>query len=455
MLNFSKIVIVENDSPIQNSLLENFVARLELDLVLVRLEDVLKSEKSEPTIAVSLFASDERKDYSDRTRVRLTHLEYLDLFVQNPSSASSVLEGRLGINAPTADVREAFFVAEQKILQRTKLTSSEIDEDLYESFDLIGRSKSFVKSMKNVKKIAQTDQRVLINGESGTGKEAVARAIHRYSPRRDGPFVPINCGAFSDDMLLSELFGFKKGSFTGAYADQKGLIEHARHGTLFLDEVDSLSLKAQVSLLRFLQDGEIRAIGGRSPKSIDVRVIAASNKSLTKLSRAGAFRDDLLYRLDVLNVKLPALRQRGDDILLIAQHILARVAQELEKEPKYLSLAVTNEILNKRWPGNFRELESALLRAYLLSDTVLIDDQSVLSTDYEVEALPKKLPLGSFSHEKNSIIRQFEKDYIQRVLSQSNGNVTKAAALAKKERRAFTRLMAKHGIDRKVFLSAS
>ena len=176
---------------------------------------------------------------------------------------------------------------------------------------------------------------------------------------------------------------------------------------------------------------------------------------MTKLSRAGAFRDDLLYRLDVLNVKLPALRQRGDDILLIAQHILARVAQELEKEPKYLGSAVTNEILKKRWPGNFRELESALLRAYLLSDTDLINDRSVLSRDYEVEELPKKLPLGSFSHEKNSIIRQFEKDYIQRVLSQSNGNVTKAAALAKKERRAFTRLMAKHGIDRKVFLSAS
>ena len=254
----------------------------------------------------------------------------------------------------------------------------------------------------------------------------------------------INCGGFSDDLLLSELFGYKKGAFTGAIEDRAGLLEHANKGTLFLDEVDALSPRAQTALLRFLQDNEIRPIGSSTTKNTDVRIVAASNKNLKALVKADLFREDLLYRLDVLAVNLPALRQRGQDISLISQHILSRIAQELDQPAKYLSVQLIDAIGKQRWPGNFREIESALLRAFLMSPGTLIEDEASLSSEPEIDDLPRKPPLGSFSLEKNSLIRNFEHEYLRKVLAQTGGNVSRAAAIAKKERRAFTRLMAKH-----------
>lgn len=420
----------------------------------VSLDSLLARTSTNPTIALSLFPSNTHKLYKARNRIRQNHIEFVDVFLKKSRQNLDYIEGQLSVAHDALLVHEALSIAEQKILQRVTLPSADVDPDLYLHFNLIGRSANFVKSMRAIKRVAKADSRVIIRGESGTGKEVAARAIHHFSQRAGNTFVPINCGAFNDDMLLSELFGYKKGAFTGAFEDRVGLLEHANGGTVFLDEVDALSQRAQVALLRFLQENEIRAVGGRTTKKLDVRVLAASNKNLKQLVSAGTFREDLLFRLDVLSVNLPALRQRGDDLPLICQHILAQLAQELGQEPKYLSHAVKEEIATNKWRGNFRELESALLRGFLTSDTNLISDLSSLSSEATFDDMPRKLPLGSFSREKNSLIRQFESEYIQKVLTQTGGNVTKAAEIAQKERRAFTRLMAKHGIQRGSYTKA-
>lgn len=419
------------------------------------LDDIPAMAGTSPVIAISIFPSIRHKIYTGKSRVRQNHIEFVDVFMDKIRGGFDQTHGRLHIGTDPRHVEEAISIAEQKILQRTTLLTPEVDEDLYYQFNLVGRSANFIKAMRAIKRVARTDSRVIIRGESGTGKEVTARAIHYFSARSDCAFVPINCGAFNDDMLLSELFGYKKGAFTGAFEDRLGLLEHANDGTLFLDEVDSLSQRAQVSLLRFLQEGEVRPVGGSSTKKLNVRVIAASNKNLKTLVKSGTFREDLLYRLDVLSVQLPAIRQREGDLALICQHILSRVAQELNQESKYLSLDVLNEIQNNPWKGNFREIESALLRAVLSSDGTLIDDPSTLFSDAEFEDLPRKLPLSSFRHEKDSLIRRFESDYIREALTQTEGNITRAAEIAKKERRAFTRLMTKYGISRETFARVS
>ena len=453
---FSTLALIKNDDPAEWSELIKFSQKFGLSVeTFLSLDDLIENSAKTPTIILTLFSNKSRGRKTRENRVRQNHVEFLDVFKLATKSGYSLLDGELHVDSDLNGVLEALSIAEQKILQRVALRSPDIDDEMYLRFNLVGNSPNYVKAMRALKRVAKTESTVVIKGESGTGKEVAARAIHHFSTRQTGPFVPINCGAFSDDLLLSELFGYKKGAFTGAVEDRVGLLEFANKGTLFLDEVDSLSPRAQTALLRFLQDNEIRPIGSRTTKNTDVRIVAASNKNLKTLVTSGLFREDLLYRLDVLAVNLPALRQRGHDIALISQHILSRISQELGQPAKYLSLQLTEAIQTQRWPGNFREIESALLRAFLMSSGTLIEDVASLSSEPEIDDLPRKPPLGSFSREKNSLIRNFENEYLRKVLAETGGNVSKAAAIAKKERRAFTRLMAKHGIKRDSYIKAS
>ena len=453
---FSTLALIKNEDPAEWSELIKFSQKFGLSVeTFLSLDDLIENSAKTPTIILTLFSNKSRGRKTRENRVRQNHVEFLDVFKLATKSGYSLLEGELHVDSDLNGVLEALSIAEQKILQRVALRSPDIDDEIYLRFNLVGNSPNYVKAMRALKRVAKTESTVVIKGESGTGKEVAARAIHHFSTRQTGPFVPINCGAFSDDLLLSELFGYKKGAFTGAVEDRVGLLEFANKGTLFLDEVDSLSPRAQTALLRFLQDNEIRPIGSRTTKNTDVRIVAASNKNLKTLVTSGLFREDLLYRLDVLAVNLPALRQRGHDIALISQHILSRISQELGQPAKYLSLQLTEAIQTQRWPGNFREIESALLRAFLMSSGTLIEDVASLSSEPEIDDLPRKPPLGSFSREKNSLIRNFENEYLRKVLAETGGNVSKAAAIAKKERRAFTRLMAKHGIKRDSYIKAS
>jgi two-component system response regulator GlrR len=306
---------------------------------------------------------------------------------------------------------------------------------------IIGESPAFLDKVRCVPRFARCDATVLISGESGTGKEVFARAIHYLSSRADRPFVPVNCGALPENLVESEIFGHKRGAFTGAASDQAGLIREAEGGTLFLDEVDSLTSQAQVKLLRFLQDGEFRSVGSQQMLHANIRVVAAANVDFSRIVREGKFREDLFYRLNVLSLTLPALRERRGDILLLTHDFLEKHAALAETRPKNLSLAALNRLLSHSWPGNVRELQNVLTRAIVLSE-----HDSIEPLDLELPNEGRAVEDQSFRAMKSRVVRQFEHDFLTAVLHAHKGNITRAAFAAKKNRRAFWELMRRHDL---------
>ncbi len=306
---------------------------------------------------------------------------------------------------------------------------------------IIGESPAFLERVRCVPRFARCDATVLISGESGTGKELFARAIHYLSPRADWPFVPVNCGALPENLMESEIFGHKRGAFTGAASDQAGLIREAEGGTLFLDEIDCLTPQAQVKLLRFLQDGEYRPVGSRQTLHANIRVVAATNADLSHMVREGKFREDLFYRLNVLSLTLPALRERRGDILLLTHDFLEKQAAIAEAQPKNLSLAALNRLLSHSWPGNVRELQNVLTRAIVLSDR-----DSIELSDLDLSDDSPTPEEQSFRAMKSRAVQRFERDFLATVLRAQQGNITRAASAAKKNRRAFWELLRKHGL---------
>ena len=306
---------------------------------------------------------------------------------------------------------------------------------------VIGESTVFLKELQRVPKFARCDATVLISGESGTGKEIFARAIHYLSPRASRAFVPVNCGALPEHLVESEIFGHKRGAFTGATLDQAGLIQEAEGGTLFLDEIDGLTPQAQVKLLRFLQDGEYRAVGSQQVAHANIRVVAAANCDFPQLLREGKFREDLFYRLNVLTLALPPLRERRGDIVLLADHILTSQAAITKTAPKKLSLDALNRLLGHSWPGNVRELENVLTRAIVLCDRDTLEISDLNLPDDEAAGENQ-----SFRTMKSRVVRRFEHDFLETTLRAHHGNITQAARAAKKNRRAFWELLRKHGL---------
>lgn len=297
--------------------------------------------------------------------------------------------------------------------------------------------------------IAATVAPALIEGETGTGKEVAARAIHYGGPRRAGPFVPVNCGALPEGLIESELFGVEKGAFTDARQARRGLVAEAFGGTLFLDEVDTLSPKAQVTLLRFLQDQCFRPVGTARDQRSDARIIAAANQPLDDLVARREFRSDLMYRLKILHLVLPPLRQRGDDIELLARHFIVRLQIRYGGPLRELHREALEWMRRYEWPGNVRELENWVHRRFLMSAGTAITRDNAL-TPYPDSAVDNS-PAQSFQHAKADAVQRFERDYLLRVLRETDGNVTRAAQVAGKERRAFGKLLKKHGIERTSF----
>jgi len=306
---------------------------------------------------------------------------------------------------------------------------------------ILGDSPALLAEIEKVPAVARCDASVLIAGETGTGKEMFARAIHYLSPRSGRPFIAVNCGAIPVDLLENELFGHESGAFTGASSSQSGLVDAADGGTLFLDEIDCLPLLAQVKLLRFLQDKEYRPLGSRKVCRADIRVIAASNVNFEEAVQSGRFRSDLYYRLNVAQLVLPPLRQRKEDIPLLARHFLSKYCAEFAKPAKVLPLAALQKLLAYEWPGNVRELENVIARAVMLSEQL-----AVSSEDIRLPIAFGKAADISFKALKAATVAEFERGYIQRALSANDGNITRAAKAAKKDRRAFCRLMHKHQI---------
>jgi DNA-binding NtrC family response regulator len=306
---------------------------------------------------------------------------------------------------------------------------------------MLGESPRFVETVARLSRFARYDASVLIEGETGTGKELAARAIHYDSRRRAKPFVPVNCGALQDSLIENELFGHRRGAYTGADRDTAGVVASAEGGTLFLDEVDALSPKGQVALLRFLEDRQFRPVGGQAQRTADVRVISASNRSLHDLTTSTQFRTDLLYRLRVMYVQLPPLRDRPGDAVLLAQHFVQMFSARFEKPALPFSPAALAWIATHAWPGNVRELENVVCESFLLATGSEIDVPALVGDGRE-----PGVDNRSYRGAKQRAMQDFERAFLSRALRSAGGNVSQAARLIQTERRHLGRLLKKHGL---------
>jgi transcriptional regulator with GAF, ATPase, and Fis domain len=309
---------------------------------------------------------------------------------------------------------------------------------------IVGSNPKMKEISELIAKVAPTPTTVLIRGESGTGKELVARAIHRHSALNNQPLVTLNCTALSPALLESELFGYRRGAFTGAYTDKKGLFEKADGGSMFLDEIGDMSLEIQAKLLRTLQTGEIRAVGDMRTKRVSVRIIGATNQDLEKAIRAGAFREDLFYRVNTFTITLPPLRERIEDIPFLAEYFLQRARSKVNKRVESISAQAIALLRNYSWPGNLRELENIIERAVVLTSSLVIEAEHL---PLHVQDSVVLKPMAGFMQRKSQAVERFERQALSGYLAQAGGNVSRAATLARIPRRTFHRLMAKYHIS--------
>jgi DNA-binding NtrC family response regulator len=346
-------------------------------------------------------------------------------------------------------------------LRMRRMLASRTDEEVVcerliaelASARLVGRSAAFLRAIEQVPRFARTDMPVLVTGETGTGKELCARALHLLGPRRGHPFVAVDCGSIPEALMENELFGHVRGAFTGADRESKGLCALADGGTLFLDEIDALSLAAQAKLLRFLQERTFRPLGSERVLSGNVKVVAATNRDLVQSVREGLFRSDLYFRLNILHVHLPPLRERRGDVELLACDLLERASATLGEGAKAFTRAALHALEEHDWPGNVRELGNVVQRAAVTCDGEWISP-SHLALERAAFASAPSAALqimetgGNFRAARAATLAAFERRYVEELLRKHRGNVTQAAREAEQDRRAFGRFIKKYGIDR-------
>jgi len=318
-----------------------------------------------------------------------------------------------------------------------------VEEQRQEGEGIIGSSRAMREVLNQVQATARTDFPVVIYGDSGTGKELVARSIHSVSTRREKPFVTVNCSAIPDTLFENELFGHIKGAYTGATESRKGLFAEANGGTIFLDEIGEIPLALQAKLLRVLQEQEIKPVGDTRTIHVDVRLVCATNKDLQKATEAGEFRQDLFYRINVIPIRIPPLRERKDDIPLLANHFLERANQCLDQRKEGFSKEAVRKMLNYPWPGNVRELENKVKQSALLARGDLVEAGDILIEEMEASPLEGEAASATYKEAK----ARWEKEYLTRLLRRHRGNVSRAAAEAGRYRADFYNLIKNHGID--------
>ncbi len=337
------------------------------------------------------------------------------------------------------------------MLQIKSLERQTTSRYVYEG--IISRSRKMQEIFSIIDNVAVTVSTILITGESGTGKEMVARAIHNKSPRHHKPFVVINCAAIPEQLLESELFGHKRGSFTGAIADKKGLFDEANDGTVFLDEIGEVPPSIQVKLLRVLQEGEIRPVGDVNPHHVDVRVLAATNQDLVQCVKEGRFREDLYYRLNVISIALPPLRDRTDDVPLLTYHFLEKYSNKTGKRVDKIAVDALQALQAYSWIGNVRELENVVERAVVLAteDTISARDlpPRILGESFYLlgEEGSGDLTQYSYREAKERMLVSFNRAYLKSLLKMSSGNISYAAEKAGMDRSNFKKLLKKYGVD--------
>jgi two-component system response regulator GlrR len=351
-----------------------------------------------------------------------------------PDAVTATQSGAFGFLTKPIDKEELMETVERAM--KVSGTTAEVEDDW--AAQIITRNQKLKEILAQAKMVAATDARVLVTGQSGTGKELLARAIHNASPRKDKRFVAINCSAMSEDLLESELFGHVKGAFTGATRDHDGLFQAAEGGTLLLDEIGDMPMPLQVKLLRVLQEHQVRPVGSTDAIQVDVRVISATHRDLSTMMQDGTFREDLFYRLNVVNIDLPGLDERREDIPLLVSHFLQQIAKESDQERKVYAPEAVELLVTAEWPGNIRQLYNVVRQNVALSRSPVISGELVQSSLGEHAG-----KLMSFSDARD----EFTRNYLSQILQITMGNVSQAARLAKRNRTDFYKLLARHDLN--------
>jgi len=354
-----------------------------------------------------------------------------------PDAVTATQHGAFGFLTKPIDKDELM-----SLVDRALKVSGSVDLDEDWAGEIITRNAAMKEILQQAKMVAATDARVLITGESGTGKELLAQAIHSASERRNKPFTAINCSAMAENLLESELFGHEKGAFTGATRAHEGLFQAAEGGTLLLDEIGDMPMRLQVKLLRVLQENQVRPVGSTEAKQIDVRVISATHRDLKELMTQGRFREDLYYRLNVVNIKLPSLDERREDIPLLVAHFLQQIAADGEQERKVYAPEAVEMLVTAEWPGNVRQLYNVVRQNVALSRSPVISAELVQQSlgDHGGK-------LMSFTDARD----EFTRNYLSQILQITMGNVSQAARLAKRNRTDFYKLLARHDLNPDTF----
>ncbi|WP_242371836.1 sigma-54-dependent transcriptional regulator [Anaeromyxobacter sp. SG26] len=437
-----RILVVDDDRASRELLARILVARGHDVLALPDGKDALAALERGP---VDLVVSDIRMadvdglQLTDRMREAApdTPVVLVTAFGNVEGAVEAIRRGAFDYISKPYDVDAIAVVVERALRQRALVLENRAlrgqVRERYRLEDVVGRSEAMLEVYKTAARVAPSPATVLILGESGTGKELVARAIHAASPRASGPFVPVDCGAIAEGVLESELFGHARGAFTGAQASRRGLFEEAHGGTLFLDEIGDVGPALQARLLRALQEGEIRRVGANEPVQVDVRVVAATNKDLAAAVQAGRFREDLYYRLNVVTLRIPPLRDRREDIPLLVEHFAAK-----HGHPQAVVTPAAREMLVAwRWPGNVRELENVVARALALNPTGVI----------EPDALPESIrgpgatPIPAVAAGERPTLAELERRYAAQVLAEQGGNKTRAAEVLGIDRKTLYRIL--------------
>jgi two-component system response regulator GlrR len=350
-----------------------------------------------------------------------------------PDAVVATQSGAFGFLTKPIDKDELMQTVEKALR-----VSGSIEVEAGWASEIITRNQALKEILNQAKMVAATDARVLVNGESGTGKELLAKAIHNASPRHDKPFVAINCSAMAENLLESELFGHEKGAFTGATRSHKGLFQAAEGGTLLLDEIGDMPMRLQVKLLRVLQEQQVRPVGSTDALDVDVRVISATHRDLQELMGQGRFREDLYYRLNVVNIKIPTLDQRREDIPLLVAHFLQVISREAGQERKVYAPEAVEMLVTAEWPGNIRQLYNVVRQNVALSRSPVISAELVQQSLGEHAG-----KLLSFTDARD----EFTRNYLSQILQITTGNVSQAARLAKRNRTDFYKLLARHDLN--------
>jgi two-component system response regulator PilR (NtrC family) len=430
-----EIANVKDDAKrkISSNLFDVIVTDIRMPSVEDGMEVMRYAREVSPDSAVILMTAEAAKE----TAIQAIRAGAFDYVEKHPRVVDE-LRIAIARGAETVSLRR-----QNKVYRRDSASRNSLDK-------IIGSSAPLNKLKETIRTIASTTSTVVVHGESGTGKELVARALHECSPRADEPFVSINCGAFPETLLESELFGYVKGAFTGANSNREGLFEAATGGTIFLDEIGEMSVAMQVKLLRVLQEMKVRPVGGAEEIAIDVRVIAATNRDLQKMVEEKAFREDLFYRISVIPIEVPPLRHRRDDIPLLANHFLKKFAPIVGREISRIERSSLERMIGYDWPGNVRQLENAMERAVALETTSELHvelperQKAMAAAATNGASSVREVPADGVDFE--GYIADIEKSLIQGALKQANGVQTRAADLLKVSYRSFRHLVKKYDI---------